>query len=310
MQPQSHFLGMPRNMSYMEPSRNYTYIDTSPVPPLATSHDIDPRYLNPHQFNHMVNMILQSQMTYDLPMRVWWNEYVKAFYILAVTYDSTEPMAAKATKIFFESVFALLPNSKYRKYCYDFMNMDPYVVSMLKSSVPNIFNMYSWLESFLVKEPKNFVTASFSNQDSQALFLWVYLLDVFIQVLSGKEAPDYQHQRVLYNIQNINKQTWGNAMWFIIHTSAMFAPQPVYQSFVHFKNMMASLQYILPCPVCKKHLQENLAFIDFDRAPKNCMGLYQCTWQLHDRVNKAERKQYQPSLEQAIYDTCEKTLKK
>jgi len=83
---------------------------------------------------------------------------------------------------------------------------------------------------------------------------------------------------------------WGNAVWFIIHLTALYAPQPLDQSFESFKQMLNALRFILPCSKCRSHLTQNLQYIDFDHCAKSNEDLFKCSWKLHNIVNKSENK--------------------
>ena len=170
--------------------------------------------------------------------------------------------------------------------------MKPYIVDMLKETAPTLFVIQPSLETYLRKRPEDFIEMCMKNADGQSLLLFVYLVNVLFKAI----VPNYVHLptmsdvRFQYQPDKITKYEWGNAVWFILHTSSLHAPEPVSDSFVTFKNLLYALQFLLPCPKCRLHLSQNLQYIDMDNCPQNREELFKCTWELHNIVNKSDNK--------------------
>jgi hypothetical protein len=236
--------------------------------------------------------VTTSSLTPGIPLNKWLPQYMKMLYILARSYQPKTPQDINALKTFIVSLAQLLPDAYCRQYMMDYIKLKPYVVQQLTSHLPNIFIAYPWLEQEMKLNPANFFNMSLQNQDGQALFLWVYLLNglFFINSNQIQYLSSIQEMRLMYQLDKITKQDWGNSFWYMLHTSALYAPEPCDISFNNYQNLLASLQYLLPCPKCCEHLKQNLQHIDMVYCPKNNIELFKCSWKLHNIVNKSERK--------------------
>jgi hypothetical protein len=270
-QQQSSFMGMPRGY------HDYSFYSSSP----------------------------KQSTTKELQFDMWWPIYSKALFIIARSFDPQDATSLKAIKVFFNSLMNLLPNEQARTCFQSFVQMKSSVVDTLVATIPNIFVAYPWLENLMRNNIKEFHNLCFRNQDQQALFVWIYLLYVYMSVcLSGNvkstvSIPTINELRAQFQPDKITKTDWGNSLWFILHTCSLYAPQPIDQSFLHFKNLLASLQYLIPCPKCRKHLQQNLQYIDFDSCERTSNELFKCSWKLHNIVNVSDNKPQIP-LQQAL----------
>ena len=57
----------------------------------------------------------------------------------------------------------------------------------------------------------------------------------------------------------MNQNIWGPHYWFFLHTISFNYPvKPTQKDKENYKTFFYSLQHILPCSVCKKHLKRNL----------------------------------------------------
>jgi hypothetical protein len=60
----------------------------------------------------------------------------------------------------------------------------------------------------------------------------------------------------------MNQNIWGSHMWFSLHTISFNYPlKPSEKDKKQYENYFTSLQFVIPCPVCKKnyirHIQEH-----------------------------------------------------
>ena len=245
----------------------------------------------------------------ELPLEVWYPTFIKTLYILARTLNIEKTVNTPiAMKTFIQNLFNLIPNSTFRTYFSDFLRMKPYVITAIKSTEPNIVNIRPTFEREVqdIQSIKQFHDKSFTNTDGQEMLFWVYLLDLFvISIMNASQQrgnnpftsvnkikpPTLNEIRQKYHPQQtITKPMCGNAVWFIIHLTALYAPQPLDQSFESFKQMLNALRFILPCSKCRSHLTQNLQYIDFDHCAKSNEDLFKCSWKLHNIVNKSENK--------------------
>jgi hypothetical protein len=97
----------------------------------------------------------------------------------------------------------------------------------------------------------------------------------------------------------LSKEEWGNSLWFVMHVSALYGTGDIYSIFENYKAMLSCMQYILPCPKCREHLINNLAYIDIDNCGGDRMALFRCSFDLHNIVNESLGKR-QPSFQEAL----------
>jgi len=228
----------------------------------------------------------------DLPYNTWWPQYIKALYILARTYDASTPETMIALKAFLNNLSKLMPNAQFRQIITDYISMKPYVIQTIQQTNPAIFRQLPWLYDTLHNDVKGFHEMAIKNQDSQAFFLWVYLLDIFVLGLTNqtRNIPSLQEMRGYYQPDKISIGDWGNAFWHLLHTCSLYAPEPIDQSFMCYKDMVKALRFLLPCPKCRTHLTQNLQYVDFDTCPRTREELFKCSWKLHNIVNKSNNK--------------------
>ena len=84
----------------------------------------------------------------------------------------------------------------------------------------------------------------------------------------------------------MNQNIWGSTMWFSLHTITM--NYPINPSFVEkkdYKNFFESLQYVIPCKVCKKNYQRHLKEHPIDDNLSNRKKLVYWLIDIHNMVN-------------------------
>lgn len=87
----------------------------------------------------------------------------------------------------------------------------------------------------------------------------------------------------------MEKSFWGPSAWCMIHTTATVYSKENKHSFINF---ISSLPFLLPCDVCRTHLQENLKMMPLtDKYLASSDSLFLWSYLLHDTVNKQLGKQ-------------------
>jgi glycosyltransferase involved in cell wall biosynthesis len=58
---------------------------------------------------------------------------------------------------------------------------------------------------------------------------------------------------------NLNPKIWGPHAWFFLDSIILSLPNKLNnEQKIIYKNFFTSLQYILPCELCREHYKENL----------------------------------------------------
>lgn len=79
---------------------------------------------------------------------------------------------------------------------------------------------------------------------------------------------------------------WGPIFWNTIHIVALgYSPTPTEEEKRAAKQFYESLQYLIPCPICRVHYKANLAEMPVDPALGNRSDLIEWTWRMHNKVN-------------------------
>ena len=74
-------------------------------------------------------------------------------------------------------------------------------------------------------------------------------------------------------------------MWFVLHTFSLYSePLTPYLQKV-WKAFVSSLQYVLPCPICREHVRQNMIALDIGQFLSSPKKLFEWTWRLHNTVN-------------------------
>lgn len=86
----------------------------------------------------------------------------------------------------------------------------------------------------------------------------------------------------------MDQRVWGPPFWSTIHLAALGYPaKPTTLEQRRYKNFYESLQFVLPCGMCRVHLQQNLQRFPLDESSlANTDTLFRWTVALHNVVNK------------------------
>ena len=236
----------------------------------------------------------------------WLWTYFKSMFILSRTFNSNDEMQVTSMKCFVQNVINLMPNNYIKSRFIEYVYMNSNVKNLLLSNpdLQQFFKVYSNIAEIIKYSSTQYEFLDYCSQSNFSMFIWVYLMQAYYIILLNKHGsfvkiPKFNDFRSSYDPDKLSKDDWGNSLWFIIHTSALYSSGEMYDVFENYKTMLSCLQYILPCPKCKQHLIDNLSLIDIDSCAESRMSLFRCSWELHNIVNESLGKR-QPSLQEAM----------
>ena len=95
---------------------------------------------------------------------------------------------------------------------------------------------------------------------------------------------------------------WGPPFWLVIHITALAYPQkPSYGEKKAAKEFYESLQFTLPCPMCRHHLKDHLIKYPITPHLDRREDLFKWTVMLHNEVNKSLNKPSMTEIEALLY---------
>ena len=84
----------------------------------------------------------------------------------------------------------------------------------------------------------------------------------------------------------MNQNIWGSTLWFSLHTITMNYPNnPTYAEKKDYKNFFISLEYVIPCSVCRKNYQRHLKEHPIDNHLDSRRKLVYWLIDIHNMVN-------------------------
>ena len=84
----------------------------------------------------------------------------------------------------------------------------------------------------------------------------------------------------------MNQNIWGAHLWFSLHTITFNYPlRPTKKEKQNYKNFFISMQYIIPCSICKKNYVRHLNEHPIDPFLKNRKKLVLWLIDIHNMVN-------------------------
>lgn len=115
-----------------------------------------------------------------------------------------------------------------------------------------------------------------------ALFNWSYQLGKS----TGFITTDYSSFYKYYDNLEKSKTTWSHPTWILIHYLPYInANKWTSDTKLSYKAFIACLQFLLPCEICRNHLNENLKHENIDKFMK-LGNLFEWSVNLHNTVNK------------------------
>ncbi len=240
-------------------------------------------------------------MRREVYIDLWINSFWNLTHIMAITYDparDSKNLMINATTCFYEALSIIVPNNNLRQTMSEFIKMTPNVKNTLieNKDLKSFFSVYPTnLDSNFLKD---------SLESSEKLFIWSYLFHSYYNIINNQPISTFNYMKQKYDPATISKETWANPLWAMGHYCAIFAPEKLPPEWCKaFKAFISCLRYTIPCPVCRKHLQQNLSEIDIDQYLSTRDSIFDYTVKLHNLVNKMLNKPIL-SLEEArkIYD--------
>ena len=84
----------------------------------------------------------------------------------------------------------------------------------------------------------------------------------------------------------MNQNIWGAHLWFSLHSITLNYPlHPTKKDKQDYKNFFLSMQYIIPCSICKKNYIRHLNEYPIDSFLKNRKKLVYWLIDVHNMVN-------------------------
>ena len=233
-------------------------------------------------------------MSHPIPFDFWWPRYRDALFILSNTFepgkDFSKTQMSDAMKCFIISITKLLPDDDIRNKWMNFIVMTKDVANALLANLPRFFSVYPQFAKAITQDGPHFL--NLCAESKETMFLWVYLFNAYMNIIFNRQSmiPSLNEMKKRYDPSLLSKFDWGRPLWFIIHMSALYAPDPIMVSFETYKSLLNCLQYLLPCPKCRAHLRDNLTKINIDRCAKTREALFKCSVDLHNIVNVSKDK--------------------
>jgi FAD-linked sulfhydryl oxidase len=85
---------------------------------------------------------------------------------------------------------------------------------------------------------------------------------------------------------HIPPEVWGPFFWHTIHIAALGYPQePSYSEKKAAKEFFESLQFLIPCPICRTHYASHMAKMPITASLDSRKDLFRWTIELHNEVN-------------------------
>lgn len=218
--------------------------------------------------------------------------YWKCLHVMCLCYSilqETDPDTMISMKGFLVLFSELIPNKKWGTWMSDFIDMTP-------STKKELFSNETLKIYLTGHEPQSIDYYLTCSKEQVDLLEWSWILHEHINYKRRKEGEDISGVSLTqfkkdYNRNKISKDQWGRPMWFVIHSFALHMPDTINSDLkLKYKAFLSSLQFVLPCPVCKQHIKENLGKLEIDSYFNSNKSLFEWTVKLHNVVNKDSNK--------------------
>lgn len=220
--------------------------------------------------------------SYGAHNKIYWKclHIICSCYDAVDIYDKTEDHM-KAMLGFIKMFAILVPNKQWSRWMIDFIEM----CDKVKFDVLSNDRLRVYYNSKSPMRLEHYIM----TKNSSALE-WSWGLHEYINYkrrCMGENimSKSLQELKDHFNIKHITKDAWGRPMWFVLHTFSLYSePLTPYLQKV-WKAFVSSLQYVLPCPICREHVRQNMIALDIGQFLSSPKKLFEWTWRLHNTVN-------------------------
>jgi len=219
------------------------------------------------------------------------NKYWDFIHIIGRTYDKRDNDTLKAIKCLFFSLADILPDENFRIILTKFINFDVSVLETLLKSTETMYFLQANpdINAQLKNNQRGFF--NYCTENSDRLFAWTYLLHIYYNVLMGISSFTFNTLNEMFNKRNLPKNRWGNSFWFIIHHTAIYAPEVLPDNWkLSYKSFISGLQWTIPCGECRAHIKDNLSDLEtknvsIDKYLSTNLKIFEFSVILHNSVN-------------------------
>jgi len=218
--------------------------------------------------------------------------YWKCIHVMCLCYSIEKDITqdhARAMKGFLITFADLIPNKTWGQWMNKFINMTDDV----KKDLEKIDGLKVFLTTHKPMPVEAYLVC---KKGEVSLHEWSWMLHEYINHKRRKEGEDVKGMSLNefkknYCETKLSKDQWGRPLWFCIHTFALNLSNKITnEERIKYKAFMSSMQFVLPCPICKQHIKENLLALKFDDYTDTNMRLFEWTVLLHNKVNTDNNK--------------------
>lgn len=128
-------------------------------------------------------------------------------------------------------------------------------------------------------------------EDSDMLFRWSYRLHQYVSYVKGNRQVNshYTLEQLINDYSLITKPEWGKPFWNVMHNITlnlnMNNQMSNHSTLQYYKAFITSVNFILPCQDCKRHMTEFLAHNPLGSEHQTHPNLFMWTVRFHNEVN-------------------------
>ena len=215
-----------------------------------------------------------------------WNEAVWLFLFCVGSTSPKNPTKKnlKNYQVFIDSFYKVIPCSICKSYFQDFLKKNKVTIALQQNR----------LLHFMLRM-RNYVMKKYG--ESTTLTLREIKND-----LSSKCFQETKPMTVK------NPKIWGNHAWFFLHCSSFNYPKHPTDTDKHnYHEFLKSLQYVLPCKLCRQHLKEYMETNPIEPYLSKREMYVKYIIKLHNHVNEKFNRKQKITLKKAkesIYQNC------
>lgn len=97
-----------------------------------------------------------------------------------------------------------------------------------------------------------------------------------------------------------NPKIWGPSTWIFLHSMSFSYPEkPTKKEKKNYKNFLTSLQYVLPCSLCREHYAEYIKKHSLDEALESQKKMINYFIKLHNHINQKYKNKPKLTIQEA-----------